>query len=57
LDVAPIPGVAIGEITAETAGALAAAGADFVAVSGTVWNAGDREAATVAAPAAAIAPC
>jgi thiamine monophosphate synthase len=36
LDVAPIPGVAIGEITAETAGALAAAGADFVAVSGTV---------------------
>ncbi len=54
--VSPIPCVAIGGITAETAAALAAAGADFVAVSGAVWKAGEGEAATVAALAAAIAP-
>ncbi|RZJ39950.1 MAG: thiamine phosphate synthase, partial [Brevundimonas sp.] len=33
-----IPCVAIGGITADTAAVLAAAGADFVAVSGAVWN-------------------
>lgn len=33
-----IPCVAIGGVTAETAGALATAGADFVAVSGAVWG-------------------
>ncbi|RZJ85768.1 MAG: thiamine phosphate synthase [Brevundimonas sp.] len=33
-----IPCVAIGGITAERVAGLAAAGADFVAVSGAVWN-------------------
>lgn len=33
-----IPCVAIGGITAENAGDVAAAGADFIAVSGAVWN-------------------
>jgi thiamine-phosphate pyrophosphorylase len=33
-----IPCVAIGGITASTAGALARAGADFVAVSSAVWG-------------------
>ncbi|MFM5929550.1 MAG: thiamine phosphate synthase [Novosphingobium sp.] len=47
-----IPCVAIGGITPETCGALAAAGADFVAVSGAVWN-GD-EAANVQAFAKAL---
>lgn len=39
-----LPCVAIGGITPANAGALAAAGADFVAVSGAVWN-GDEAAA------------
>ena len=33
-----IPCVAIGGITAENAGEVARAGADFIAVSGAVWN-------------------
>ena len=39
-----IPSVAIGGITPANAGALAAAGADFVAVSNAVWG-GDEAAA------------
>lgn len=39
-----LPAVAIGGITPDNAGVLAAAGADFVAVSGAVWN-GDEAAA------------
>jgi thiamine-phosphate pyrophosphorylase len=42
-----LPGVAIGGITPENAGALVKAGADFVAVSGAVWN-GDEAAAVQA---------
>ena len=41
------PCVAIGGITAETAGILARAGADFVAVSAAVWNHADGPAAAV----------
>lgn len=48
-----IPCVAIGGITPENCGPLVAAGADFLAVSGAVWN-GD-EAAAVKAFHAAIA--
>ncbi|MBT0669587.1 thiamine phosphate synthase [Novosphingobium profundi] len=48
-----IPCVAIGGITPENCGDLVRAGADFIAVSGAVWN-GD-EAAAVAAFKAAIA--
>ena len=44
-----IPCVAIGGITVETAGMLAAAGADFVAVSGGVWNHPQGPAAAVKA--------
>ncbi len=47
-----IPCVAIGGITPDNCGPLVAAGADFIAVSGAVWN-GD-EAAAVAALTAAI---
>jgi len=47
-----IPCVAIGGVTPTNAAALAAAGADFVAASGAVWN-GD-EAAAVRAFAAAL---
>ena len=36
-----VPCVAIGGITAETAGDLAKAGADFIAVSSAVWNHAD----------------
>ena len=43
------PCVAIGGITVETAGALARAGADFVAVSGGVWSHPDGPAAAVRA--------
>lgn len=43
------PCVAIGGITVENAAALAAAGADFVAVSGGVWSHKDGPAAAVAA--------
>ena len=39
-----IPSVAIGGITPENCAALAKAGADFLAVSGAVWN-GDESAA------------
>ena len=42
-----LPSVAIGGVTPENCGALAAAGADFVAASGAVW--GDDEAAAVRA--------
>ncbi|MDY6925086.1 MAG: thiamine phosphate synthase [Pseudomonadota bacterium] len=44
-----IPCVAIGGITAATAGDLAGAGADFVAVSSAVWRAPDGPAAAVRA--------
>ena len=44
-----IPCVAIGGITVDTAGALAAAGADFVAVSAGVWAHPDGPKAAVAA--------
>jgi thiamine-phosphate pyrophosphorylase len=50
-----IPCVAIGGITPDTAGALAAAGADFVAVSGAVWNAAEGPAAAVKAFVEALA--
>jgi len=43
------PCVAIGGITVENAGSIALAGADFVAVSGGVWNHKDGPAAAVAA--------
>lgn len=49
------PCVAIGGITAETAGAVAEAGADFVAVSSAVWNHPDGPSAGVRALLAAIA--
>ncbi|ESQ86295.1 hypothetical protein AEAC466_03600 [Asticcacaulis sp. AC466] len=49
-----IPCVAIGGITAETAGEVAQAGADFIAVSGAVWNHPDGAAAGVKALIAAI---
>ena len=39
-----LPCVAIGGITPENCGALAEAGADFVAVSGAVWNGDEAEA-------------
>lgn len=51
-----VPCVAIGGITADTAGSLAAAGADFVAVSGGVWGHPDGPAAGVRALLAAISP-
>lgn len=41
----PIPCVAIGGITADNCAPLVAAGADFLAVSGAVWNAPDPAAA------------
>jgi thiamine-phosphate pyrophosphorylase len=44
-----IPCVAIGGITVETAAGLAAAGADFLAVSAGVWNYGEGPAAAVKA--------
>ena len=40
-----LPCVAIGGITADNAAPLIAAGADFIAVSGAVWNSEDRVAA------------
>lgn len=51
-----IPCVAIGGITAETAGDLARAGADFVAVSSAVWSAPGGPAAAVRAFNLALAP-
>lgn len=50
------PCVAIGGITAENAGVLAQAGADFVAVSSGVWNHPEGPAAAVKAINAAIRP-
>ncbi|HYE47605.1 MAG TPA: thiamine phosphate synthase [Caulobacter sp.] len=50
-----IPCVAIGGVTADNAGQLAAAGADFVAVSAGVWRHPDGPAAAVKAINAAIA--
>jgi len=50
-----IPCVAIGGITAENARGLAAAGADFLAVSAGVWSHGDGPAAAVKAINAQIA--
>ena len=47
--VSPIPCVAIGGITPATAPIVAKAGADFVAVSGAVWNDPAGEAAAVQA--------
>jgi thiamine-phosphate pyrophosphorylase len=44
-----LPCVAIGGITAENAPALVEAGADFIAVSGAVWNHADGPGAGVAA--------
>ncbi|WP_304218405.1 thiamine phosphate synthase [Phenylobacterium aquaticum] len=49
------PCVAIGGITAQNAAGLAAAGADFIAVSAGVWNHPDGPAAGVKALNAAIA--
>lgn len=46
---AEVPCVAIGGITPENAGPLIAAGADFLAVSGGVWNHPDGPSAAVAA--------
>ena len=51
-----IPCVAIGGVTAENAGVLAQAGADFVAVSSGVWNYPEGPAAAVKAINAAIRP-
>jgi thiamine-phosphate pyrophosphorylase len=50
-----IPCVAIGGVTVETAAGLAAAGADFIAVSAGVWSYGEGPAAAVAAFNAKIA--
>jgi thiamine-phosphate pyrophosphorylase len=50
-----IPCVAIGGVTVPTARELAAAGADFLAVSAGVWSYGDGPAAAVAAFNAEIA--
>ncbi|MGE4430704.1 MAG: thiamine phosphate synthase [Sphingobium sp.] len=44
-----LPCVAIGGVTAENAAPLVAAGADFLAVSGAVWNHADGPGAGVAA--------
>ena len=49
------PCVAIGGITADNAGGVAKAGADFIAVSGAVWNHPEGPAAGVRALLAAIA--
>jgi thiamine-phosphate pyrophosphorylase len=50
-----IPCVAIGGITVETAAGLAAAGADFLAVSAGIWSYGEGPAAAVKAFNAEIA--
>jgi len=49
-----VPCVAIGGVTAENCAPLVRAGADFLAVSSAVWNAGDGPAAAIARLAAAI---
>lgn len=53
--ISPIPCVAIGGITAENCAPLVAAGADFLAVSGAVWNAPEGPAQAVRALAQAMA--
>ncbi len=53
-EVMEVPCVAIGGITAENAAEVAAAGADFIAVSGAVWNHPEGAAAGVRALTAAI---
>ncbi len=45
----PLPCVAIGGIMPQNAAPLVAAGADFIAVSGAVWNAAEGEVAAVRA--------
>lgn len=50
-----LPCVAIGGVTADNAGPLVAAGADFLAVSGAVWNHPDGPQAGVAAFADVLA--
>lgn len=50
-----IPCVAIGGITPENAAPLVAAGTDFIAASGAVWNAEGSEAAAVRAFSAILA--
>ena len=45
--VSPIPCVAIGGITAQNVAPLVTAGADFIAVSGAVWNDPAGESAAV----------
>jgi thiamine-phosphate pyrophosphorylase len=54
-EIMEVPCVAIGGITVETAAELAAAGADFLAVSAGVWGHGEGPAAAVAAFNAEIA--
>ena len=54
-DTMQVPCVAIGGITVETAASLAKAGADFLAVSGGVWNHPEGPAAAIRAFNAAIA--
>lgn len=54
-DIALIPAVAIGGITPENCGPLVAAGADFLAVVGAVWNHPDGPGAGVKAFEAAMA--
>ncbi len=49
-----VPCVAIGGVTAQTAGALARAGADFIAVSSAVWDHPEGPRAGVAAINAAL---
>ena len=51
-----IPCVAIGGVTPDNAGPLVAAGADFIAVCGAVWNDPDGPAAAIAKFAAVLAP-
>ncbi len=50
-----VPCVAIGGLTAENCGPIVRAGADFIAVSAAVWNAGEGPAAAVKTLNAAIA--
>ena len=50
-----LPCVAIGGITPETAAVLAEAGADFIAVSGAVWNGDEAEAVRAFAKALNLA--
>jgi thiamine-phosphate pyrophosphorylase len=54
-EIMEVPCVAIGGIKVENAAGLAAAGADFLAVSAGVWSHGDGPAAAVAALNAEIA--